>query len=59
MNPVYWLGHRLFSEVSRGFFGLTVVGAENLKPAGPALIASNHVSYLDPPFIGSAFDEDI
>jgi 1-acyl-sn-glycerol-3-phosphate acyltransferase len=59
MNPVYWLGHRLFSEVSRGFFGLTVVGAENLKLAGPALIASNHVSYLDPPFIGSAFDEDI
>jgi 1-acyl-sn-glycerol-3-phosphate acyltransferase len=59
MNPVYWLGHCLFREVSRGFFGLTVVGAENLKLAGPALIASNHVSYLDPPFIGSAFDEDI
>ena len=59
MNPVYWLGHLLFREVSRGFFGLKVIGAENLKLAGPALIASNHVSFLDPPFIGSTFDEDI
>ena len=59
MNPVYWLGHLLFRELSRGFFGLNVVGAENLKLAGPALIASNHVSDLDPPFVGSTFDEDI
>lgn len=59
MNPVYWLGHLLFRELSRGFFGLNVVGAENLKLAGPALIASNHVSYLDPPFVGATFDEDI
>lgn len=59
MNPAYWLGHRLFREISRGFFGLQVIGAENLALEGPALIASNHVSYLDPPFIGAAFDEDI
>lgn len=59
MNLVYWMGHRLFREVSRGFFGLNVVGKENLNVEGPALIASNHVSYLDPPFIGAAFDEDI
>lgn len=59
MNAIYWLGHVVFREISRGFYGLTVVGAENLKIEGPALIASNHVSYLDPPFIGSAFDEDI
>jgi 1-acyl-sn-glycerol-3-phosphate acyltransferase len=59
MNLVYWLGHCLFRELSRGFFGMTVVGAENLKVEGAALIASNHVSYVDPPFIGSVFDEDI
>ena len=59
MNPVYWLGHRFFREFSRAFFDFKVVGCENLSLAGPALIASNHVSYLDPPFIGAAFDEDI
>jgi 1-acyl-sn-glycerol-3-phosphate acyltransferase len=59
MNPVYWLGHSLFRNVSRAFFELHVVGAENMHLEGPAIIASNHVSYLDPPFIGAAFDEDI
>lgn len=59
MNAVYWLGHRFFRELSRAFFDFKVVGRENLLLDGPALIASNHVSYVDPPFIGTAFDEDI
>ncbi len=59
MDPIYWLGHRFFREISRGFFGLRVVGAEHSQFEGPALITSNHVSFLDPPFIGAAFDEDI
>ncbi len=59
MTLTYFLGHRFFREISQGFFDLTVIGKENAQLAGPALIASNHVSYLDPPFIGSAFDEDI
>lgn len=59
MNFIYRLGHVMFREVSRGFFGLTIVGAENLQLQGPALLASNHVSYLDPPFVGSCLDEDI
>lgn len=59
MNPLYWLGHKFFRELSRGMFGLTVIGRENTQLQGPALIASNHVSYLDPPFVGAAFDEDI
>ncbi len=59
MNAVYWLGHRFFRELSRGFFGLQAHGLENISFKGPALIASNHVSYLDPPFIGAALDEDI
>ena len=59
MNFVYWLSHRMFREISRGFYGLSVIGAENLDVKGPALLASNHVSYVDPPFVGSCLDEDI
>ena len=58
MTPLYWLGHRFFREVARGFFGLRVVGSQHTQFDGPALITSNHVSFLDPPFIGSALDED-
>ena len=57
MNFSYWLGHRFFRELARGLFDFRVIGAEKLPIAGPALIASNHVSFLDPPFVGSAFDE--
>ncbi len=57
MNFSYWLGHRFFRELAHGLFDFRVIGGEKLPIAGPALIASNHVSFLDPPFVGSAFDE--
>ena len=57
MNFSYWLGHRFFRELARGLFDFRVIGGEKLPIAGPALIASNHVSFLDPPFVGQAFDE--
>jgi 1-acyl-sn-glycerol-3-phosphate acyltransferase len=59
MNSVYWLGHRLFRESAKAFFDLRVIGAEHAAISGPAILASNHVSYLDPPFIGAALNEDI
>lgn len=37
--------------VSRAFFDLDVVGAENLPRDGAVVIAANHFSHLDPPLI--------
>ncbi|HBJ86626.1 MAG: lysophospholipid acyltransferase family protein [Prosthecobacter sp.] len=59
MNFSYWLGYRFFSELARGLYDFRVIGAEKLQFSGPALIASNHDSFLDPPFVGQAFDEAI
>lgn len=59
MNFTYWLGHTFFRELARGLYDFRVIGAEHLHFAGPAIIAANHVSFLDPPFIGQAFDEPI
>lgn len=59
MNFSYWLGSRFFSELARGLYDYRVIGAEKLQFSGPALIASNHDSFLDPPFVGHAFDEAI
>ena len=59
MKLIYRIGHTFFREVSRGLFDLRVVGADHTRFDGPALITANHVSFLDPPFIGSVFDEDI
>ena len=59
MTLSYWLGHRLFSEIARGFFDYRVVGRENIDIPGAALIISNHVSFMDPPLVGIAFDEPL
>jgi 1-acyl-sn-glycerol-3-phosphate acyltransferase len=59
MNPVYWISQRLFRTLGRAFFDLQVIGLDNASFHGPALIASNHVSYLDPPLIGSVLPEAI
>lgn len=59
MNFSYWLGWNFFRLFARGFFNHRVIGRENLAVTGGALIASNHASFLDPPFIGIAFDEAI
>ncbi|MEW5766693.1 MAG: lysophospholipid acyltransferase family protein [bacterium] len=40
--------------VFRLILRLKVVGEENIPPSGPVLIASNHISYLDPPLLGVA-----
>lgn len=57
MNLSYWLGHRIFRELAHGLFDYRVVGAEKLQFAGSAIVACNHVSFLDPPCVGIAFDE--
>jgi 1-acyl-sn-glycerol-3-phosphate acyltransferase len=59
MKFSYWLGYRFFRELARGLFDFRVIGAEKLQVPGAALIACNHVSFLDPPFVGQAFDEPI
>src|SRR6516162_3363930 len=47
--PASWI-HDFLSIVFRAFFRLEVKGLENIDKAGPnAIIALNHVSFLDPP----------
>ena len=57
MNFSYWFGHHIFRELAHGLFDYRVVGAEKLQFSGSAIIACNHVSFLDPPLVGIAFDE--
>ena len=38
---------------------LEVRGREHVPPTGPALLVSNHVSVLDPPFVGGASPREL
>jgi 1-acyl-sn-glycerol-3-phosphate acyltransferase len=52
MEPVYGLFHYLATVVYGMFFRGDIIGLENLPRTGSFLIAANHASFLDPPFIG-------
>ena len=50
----YDLVKRLFWIFFRLGFGLEVYGAEHVPTVGPCILASNHISFLDPPLLGAA-----
>ena len=45
--------------VMRAGCRLEVRGREHVPPTGPALLVSNHVSVLDPPFVGGAAPREL
>jgi 1-acyl-sn-glycerol-3-phosphate acyltransferase len=51
------VSYRLLASLIRSIIvlngGLTVEGTENIPETGGVLVASNHISYLDPPLIGA------
>lgn len=54
MKPWYTLGQWLINLGSTVLFGLKVEGSEKVPAAGGVIIAPNHLSYYDPPLVGSA-----
>lgn len=52
MTLVYGACHYVLRVMFDMFFRGEVVGLENLPKSGAFLIAANHASHLDPPFIG-------
>lgn len=52
MEPVYGVCHLLVETCHDAFFHGVVVGEENIPRQGGFIVAANHASVLDPPFIG-------
>lgn len=50
-KTVYWVSRILITRPLRFLFHIEVVGAANWPAHGPAIIASNHSSNLDPPLV--------
>jgi glycerol-3-phosphate dehydrogenase (NAD(P)+) len=55
VNPVvYWLVRGVLQPFFRVYFRLTRIGGEHIPAEGPAIVASNHRSFLDPFVIATA-----
>jgi 1-acyl-sn-glycerol-3-phosphate acyltransferase len=52
MNPFYWVGYAFCKTVAKVAFQYQAFGQENIIEDGPAIMAANHQSYLDPPLVG-------
>jgi 1-acyl-sn-glycerol-3-phosphate acyltransferase len=59
MTPLYRIGHILCKVGAEFGFRLKIYGRENLIEEGPAILASNHASFIDPPLVGVACNKEI
>jgi 1-acyl-sn-glycerol-3-phosphate acyltransferase len=51
---LYKIGRAFFAFLFKGWCGLEVLGQENIPRKGGFILASNHMSYLDPEVLGVA-----
>ena len=59
MNPSYFIGWSCFRFIYRLYFRWRVYNSERVPVRGPVILAANHMSYLDPPLVGSGLRRDI
>lgn len=59
MNPVYRAGWIFFGLVFKTYFRGKAFNRERIPLNGPVILASNHASFIDPPFIGCFLNRTI
>jgi len=59
MNPSYFIAWSCFRLIYRFYFRWRICNPERVPLTGSVILASNHLSFLDPPLVGSALHRDI
>jgi len=59
MNFSYYIGWCLFRFTYATYFRWRVFHPERVPKSGSVILASNHLSFLDPPLVGSGLDRGI
>src|SRR5688500_16599442 len=57
LDSTYWLARSILKPPMATWFRWHVEGEENVPRSGGAIIAFNHIAYLDPLAIGYAIDK--
>lgn len=59
MKPLYWIGKSATNILGRLLFGIRIYGREHIPKEGAFILASNHISYYDPPLVGSYIPREL
>ena len=59
MTPLYWLAWSTSRLLFLNLFRCRVYHSERVPLTGPVILAANHESYFDPPFVGSSLPRPI
>jgi 1-acyl-sn-glycerol-3-phosphate acyltransferase len=59
MKILFWTGWTFFRIVATIIFRVKIIGADNIPKMGGFILASNHVSYYDPPLVGSCNSREV
>src|SRR4030067_1028858 len=59
MKILFWTGWSLFRIIAALIFRVKIIGAGNIPQAGGFILASNHISYYDPPLIGCCISREV
>lgn len=59
MDPLYGICHYIINCAQEAVFRGEVAGLANLPADGAFLVAANHASHLDPPFIGAVMPHQL
>lgn len=59
MKTLYWLAVTLVQSGFRAFCGVRIVNQDKAVNNGGAIIACNHASFLDPPFVATLYTSPI
>jgi len=54
MTPFFRFGHDFAALFARVALHYSVEGLERIPPKGPLIVACNHISFWDPPLVGSS-----
>lgn len=57
LHPVYRTMRYLFKSAFYELFDGSICGLNNIPADGPFLVACNHASYFDPPFLGAVIEQ--
>jgi 1-acyl-sn-glycerol-3-phosphate acyltransferase len=53
MKTTYFIGEKFTLFLTKLIYRMKVFGQENIPQKGGFILASNHISYFDPPFVGA------